>query len=274
VNIFEVDQNTCNRDGLCVESCPSGLIKIEKGGYPFPVPDAEEVCIRCGHCVAVCPTGSLSHRVVKLEKCLPIDRSLGITAEQCSQFLKERRSIRVFKKKAIPHDVLSKLIDVAKYAPTGHNAQNVEWLALGNRDELHNLAGLTVDWMRTVIKDMPDLAAELFLDRTIDRWEQGIDVILRDAPAVIVAHAAKNNRLAATNCAIALTYLDLIASSMGLGCCWAGYFRTASISYPPLEKALGLPQGNQCFGAMIVGYPMFSYHRIPTRKSPKVEWRL
>ena len=274
MNIFEVDHNTCNRDGICVEACPSELIEMKDGGYPSPAADAEQVCIRCGHCVAVCPTGSLNHRVVKLEKCQPMDKNLKITSEQCDQFLKGRRSIRAFKKKNISREELAKLIDTARFAPTGHNSQSVEWLVLANRDELRNLAGLTVDWMRTIIRDNPKLAAELFLERTVMRWEQGVDVILRDAPAVIITHAAKDNRIAPMDCVIALTYLDLAASSIGMGCCWAGYFRNAAANYPPLVKALRLPDGHLCFGAMMVGYHKFAYHRIPTRKPAKVTWRV
>lgn len=274
MNIFEVDRNTCNRDGICVESCPSGLIEMKDGGYPSPVAEAEEVCIRCGHCVAVCPTGSMKHRVVKLEKCLPINKDLMITPEQCEQFLKARRSGRAFKKKTIPQGDFAGLIDTARFAPTGHNSQGVEWLVIADHEELHKLSGLTVDWMRTIIRDNPKLAAELFLERGIGRWEQGIDIILRDAPALVITHAPKESRIAPMDCVIALTYFELTAFSMGLCGCWAGYFRSATANYPPLAEALRLPDGNQCFGAMMVGYPKFSFRRIPTRKPPKVTWRL
>lgn len=274
MNIFKVDKDTCNRDGICVETCPSGLIEMREGGYPVPLPEAEEVCIRCGHCVAVCPTGSLNHRVVKLEKCLPLNENLKISTEQCEQFLKGRRSIRAFKKKTIPNEDMANLIDIARFAPTGHNSQSVEWLVLGNHDELRNLSGLTVGWMRTVIRDNPKLAAEIFLERTVGRWEQGIDVIFRDAPVVVITHGAKENRIAPMDCVIALTYLELAAVSMGMGCCWAGFFRSAAANYPPLSEALQLPDGHQCFGAMMVGYHKYKYQRIPTRKPPKVMWRL
>jgi nitroreductase/NAD-dependent dihydropyrimidine dehydrogenase PreA subunit len=273
VQIFEVDENTCNRDGVCVESCPSGLIIMGEDGYPVPVPDAEEVCIRCGHCVAVCPTGSLKHRIVKIERCLPLDEKLAIDEKQASQFLMGRRSIRAFKKKEVPQNDIAKLIETARFAPTGHNAQDVGWLVITNRDILRKLAGLTIEWMRTVIKDNPKLASELLLDRTAGRWEQGIDVILRDAPALIVTHAAKDNRIAPMNCVIALTYFELAASSQGMGCCWAGYLRSASTNYAPMAEALGLPEGHQCFGAMMLGYPRFKYRLIPSRKPAKVTWR-
>ena len=274
MNIFEIDEKTCNRDGICVDSCPSGLIEMKDGGYPSPVPEAEEICIRCGHCVAVCPTESLNHRVVKLEKCLPLANNLKISPEQCEQFLKGRRSTRAFRKKAVPQDDLTKLIEVARFAPTGHNSQSVEWLVLGNSEEMRELSGLTVEWMRTIIRDNPVLAAELFLERAVKRWEQGLDIILRDAPAVIITHGAKNDRIAPMNCVIALTYLELAAASMGMGCCWAGFLRSAAANYRPLVDALRLPEGHQCFGAMIVGYSKYRYQRIPTRKPAKITWRL
>ena len=30
----------------------------------------------------------------------------------------------------------------------------------------------------------------------------------------------------------------------------------------------------QTYGAMMVGYPKFAYHRLPTRKTPVIDWRL
>ena len=38
--------------------------------------------------------------------------------------------------------------------------------------------------------------------------------------------------------------------------------------------ALALPAGHQCFGAMMVGYPQHRYHRLPTRKTPNITWRM
>jgi len=144
---------------------------------------------------------------------------------------------------------------------------------LGREDELQRLAGIVADWMRWMIDNMPEFAAAMHLARTLGRWEEGIDVILRNAPILIVAHAEKENRLAPATCTIALTYLELAATSMGLGCCWAGYFNAAATSFPPMMEALSLPGGHQAFGSMMVGYPKFKYHRLPSRKPPQITWR-
>ena len=274
MDLFEIDQQTCNQDGICAAVCPAGVIMFQKGGYPEPVSGANDLCIRCGHCVAVCPTGSLSHRVMDAGDCPPIQRELELSPEQCEQFLRSRRSIRAYRDEPVPEDDLARLIEIARYAPTGHNTQCVEWLVLGNRDELHNLGGVCADWMRWMIENMPEVALSLHMDITLKSWEDGEDSILRQAPVVIVTHAEKGNRAAPTACTIALTYLELAATGMGLGCCWAGYFNAAAATFPPMMEALSLPEGHQCLGAMMVGYPRFRYHRLPLRKPPRITWRV
>jgi nitroreductase/NAD-dependent dihydropyrimidine dehydrogenase PreA subunit len=274
VDLFKINQQTCNKDGICSAVCPVGLIDFEKGSFPTPAADAEDICVRCGHCVAACPTGSFFHRDVSADPLMPAWKDFPFTAENCELFLRSRRSIRTYKKKPVPRKDLTRLIEIARCAPSGHNSQCTEWLVLGNRDELHKLAAITVDWMRWTIRNMPEFALSMHMDRVVKRWEEGNDVILRNAPVVIVAHAEKDNRLAPAACTIALAYLELAATGMGLGCCWAGYFNAAATVFPSMTEALKLPAGHQCFGSMMTGYPKFSYYRLPVRKPPHISWRL
>lgn len=274
MDLFTINEETCNRDGLCAKACPVGLIEIEKGGYPCPTADAESLCIRCGHCVAVCPTASLSHCDMAIEDCPPIARDLKISPESAVQFLRSRRSIRSYKERSVPKEELQRLIETARYAPSGHNSQGAKWLVLGDREELHRLSGIVVEWMRWVIANMPEMAASLHLERTVERWQEGHDVVLRQAPAVIVTHAHKEDRMAPATCTIALAYLELAAAAQGLGTCWAGYFNVAAATFPPMKAALGLPEGHVVLGSMMVGYPALIYHRLPTRQAPEITWRL
>ncbi len=274
MNLLTINKESCVKDGICAAVCPANIILFKNGEYPVPVKRAEEYCIRCGHCVAVCPTASLSHIEMHVEDCPPIKKELIISREQSEQFLRSRRSIRAYKEKSVPQNELEKLIELARFAPTGANSQTVEWLVLGNRDELKHLAGITVDWMRWFLEDMPEAAKLMRLDKTISRWEEGKDVIFRNAPNVIVTHAPKDDPVAPGSSLIAMSYLELAATSMGLGCCWAGYFHRAAATFPPMLKTIPLPKGHQCTGAMMVGYPRFSYQRLPLRKEPEIIWRL
>ena len=273
MNLFTVNQDTCLRDGICAAVCPAGLIESDADGYPMATADAASVCIRCGHCVAACPSGSLDHRVMKAADCPPAGSFEVLSKERCEHFLRSRRSVRNYQDRPVDRKTLQQLIELARFAPSGHNSQCVRWHVMDRKEDLHNLAAVVVDWMRWLTVNMPDFAAAMHVERTIGRWKAGVDVVLRGAPAVIVAHAEKDNRMAPAACTLALAYLELAAPGMDLGCCWAGYFNAAATLFPPMAQALQLPEGHQSFGAMMVGYPKYSYHRLPLRKAPRITWR-
>lgn len=274
MSLIEVNQETCLQDGLCAAVCPAQIIRFRKEEYPTLFADTEIACIECGHCVAICPNGSLTHQKIPVEACPPVQKELLLSEEHCEHFLRSRRSIRNYKSEAIPKDQIQRLIEIARHAPSGRNAQDAEWLVIGGKKRLHNLAEGVADWMRHTLTDDPELAAAMHLDYTLARWESGVDIIFRDAPIVIIAHAELENPRGQSTCTIALTYLELAATGMGLGCCWAGYFQRAATTFPPLMEALSLPQGHQSFGAMMVGFPRFKYQRLPLRKPPKITWHI
>ena len=273
MNLIEVNQQTCNKDGICSAVCPAKLIGFTKGEYPTPIAQVDELCIRCGHCVAACPSSSLLHAEMPLEQCSPVREELLLSAEQSEHFLRNRRSIRNYRDKAVSQETLQKLIEVARYAPSGHNTQTVQWMVLSDREELNKLVAIVGEWMRWMLAKMPEFALSIHLDLSLKKLEAGDDIVLRGAPVLIVAHAPKEDMMAQTSCTIALTYLELAATGMELGGCWAGYFNAACNSFPPMKEALGLPVGHECFGAMMVGYPKFRYQRMPERKTPSITWR-
>lgn len=296
-NLLVIDPRKCNQDYLCLAACPFRLITVNrKTRLPFPIDKAELQCIHCGHCVAVCPYGALSLKslkpgvsriaetgiliagplslqTMKPEECSPFDKELLPSAEQVKHLLTGRRSIRVYKKKPVERVILADILDTARYAPTAMNSQPVNWLVIEDAREVKRLAGLVIDWMRSVIKKDLILAQELNMEGLVVSWENGEDRICRGAPHVIVAHADGALSRSQSSCTIALTYLEIAAFSKGLGACWAGYFTRAANVYPPLAEALGLPEGHQVFGAMMIGYPQLRYRLIPTREKAAVSWK-
>ncbi len=273
MNLFTVDPDKCNQDRICVDECPIKIIELkDKESVPVPVPGAETLCINCGHCVAVCPTGALSHKNMTPNQCPPVNKEWLLDADRAEHFLRSRRSIRTYKKKAVDRDTLSKLIKIASYAPSGHNRQPVSWHVVYDADELHRLIGMVADWMRFMIKEQPEMAQQMHMELVVSAWDEGVDVICREAPHVILAHGFQADMTAQTACTIAMTYLELAAPSLGLGTCWGGFFNAAAMFWPPLQKALGLAEGHVCYGVMMVGYAKYKYHRLPLRNEPRVTW--
>lgn len=274
MSLFSVDQEKCKHDGLCVDECPAGIIEFkDKESPPTPTRDAEELCINCGHCVAICPHGALSHRLMGPESCPPVIKDRLLDPEHVEHFLRSRRSIRTFKKQPVDRNIIEKMIDIARYAPSGHNLQPVKWLVIHDSDEVRKLAEMVIEWMRFMLKEQSAIAQTLHMDRVVESWEAGMERICRGAPHVIVTHAPKDERTAPAACTIGMTYLELSAPSFGLGACWAGYFNAAANFWPPMEQALGLPEGHGCFGAMMVGYPKYKFQRMPLRNEPQIMWR-
>jgi nitroreductase len=165
-----------------------------------------------------------------------------------------------------------RLIEIARYAPTGHNNQEVEWLVIDKRETLQRLEEIWIGWIRQWIITQPKMAAAFNMEEGLKHQEKFKNGLLRGAPVLIVTHAAKNAPGAATDSAIALSYLDLAAKSKGLGCCWAGFVMVAAASFPPIKELIALPSDNAALGCMMLGYPKYNYQRIPLRKTPKITW--
>ena len=271
---LRIDQKKCNKDGICVEECPARIIlKDSKDDFPRPAAEFKEFCLRCGHCVAVCPTKALSLDWLGPEECPPVKKELDISPDQAEQFLRARRSFRTFKDKPIEREKLEKLLEIACYAPSAKNVQPWHWLVIEDPAEVRRLAGLVVEFMRIVIDKNPEAATKAGFQRAVASWDTGYDRICRGAPCVIVAHADKTWGFGAEDCTLAISYLDLYSPMLGLAGCWGGYFYSAANNYPPLFQALGLPADHKVFGAIMMGYPKFTYQRLPLRNAPRVTWK-
>jgi len=267
MTLITINKDTCTKCGQCAVPCR--IIYFKEGSYPRQMPGTDEFCMRCGHCVGYCPTGALTHKEMPVTP--PIEKSLEISFEQCAQLIKSRRSIREFKDKAVPGKEMERIIEVARYAPTGHNMQEVKWLVINDREKMREIAAIGADWLRSLLKNNPQMA-QMFAG-IVEQLDEGRDMFLQGAPSVVLTYAQKNNMISVTDCVIALSYFDLAAKSAGLGCCWAGFMMMASATYPDMIKALALPEGFAPNGALMVGYPKYKYARIPARKPADIVYR-
>jgi len=232
--------------------------------------------MNCGHCMAVCPAGALTLNDMDMDDFEPMPKESGITAGQLEQLFTTRRSIRAYKDKPISRDTLRALFRLVGYAPSGHNARVVQWLVIEDPKEIKRLSGLVIEWMRGLLEDSPEMAIGMEADLLVGAWDRGEDYILHSAPIVAVAYGPQHFRdvhPVRSEFAIAMSYLELAAWSMGIGACWAGFFQAAVQFYPPMNDAIGLPEGQLSYECMMLGYPKFKYQRVPMRREPSVLWK-
>jgi nitroreductase/NAD-dependent dihydropyrimidine dehydrogenase PreA subunit len=266
-----IDKETCIACGICVEVCTANCLGMSASDS---VPEMKEglghTCILCGHCVAVCSSGSISLDTMQVDACESFKEEELPSAEGIDLLLKSRRSIREFTNKPIEHTVFEELLDVARYAPTGSNSQNVGWIVYEDSEKMRPLASLVNDWMKKISESAEDADRAAALRRFDDAWKAGRDWVLRDAPNLILVHGPKGTK---ADSLIALTYLELSAARKGLGTCWAGFFTAAGSGYAPLLKELDLPEGHELHGGVMIGYSKYTYKRVPQRKVFKCDWR-
>lgn len=92
---------------------------------------------------------------------------------------------------------------------------------------------------------------------------------MRGAPHLILATTRKNFPRGRENTILSLTYLELFATSFGLGSCWAGLFEMCALSdHYPLLELFDIPEDKVITGAVMVGYHKYSY-----RSSESFSWK-
>ena len=124
-NHLDIDPARCVGCGCGARECPQYLLRIEEKKCVVSDEDMAR-CHGCGHCLAVCPAGALVLDGIRepLPDCIP----LRMTAEGRAQLFQGRRSIRHYRQDPVPREVLEICLDMARYAPTGGNTQQVEWI--------------------------------------------------------------------------------------------------------------------------------------------------
>lgn len=268
MELIEVHQEECTRCGICTDICPTRVLSLGEHGPAAIVPEA---CIACGHCVSICPQGAIDNHKTPLVKQSQLTEFPVLQAQTAHQFLRSRRSIRCYKKQAVPREQLLQLVEIARFAPTASNSQGVSYMIVEDREVVRKATEVIIEWMEGYLGG--DTVHWSFAHHVKAYRENGRDTILRDAPHIILATTSKNFPRGRENTVFAFAYLELYATALGLGSCWAGLFEMCAFSgYKPLLELFPIPDDKEISGAVMAGYPQYRYKRLVDRDPLEVTW--
>lgn len=162
------------------------------------------------------------------------------------EVIRTRRSIRSYKPDPVPDDVLTRILEAARIAPSGSNRQ---------------------PWKFIVVRD-----EELKRRLAIACHNQ---MFIAEAPVVIVAcgyniHWNRGEYMGdlsmLVDVSIAFTHLILAARAEGLGTCWIGSFSNEEV-----KRILGIPKDVNVVAITPLGYPRDEDFGEPGPRKPLSE---
>lgn len=267
MELIKINEEKCVKCGICAKVCPAKLIEMGKSG-PFSL---HTHCMGCGHCVAVCPQEAIDNVEAPLSGQRPRRFSM-LEPEAVEEYLRTRRSVRNYQEEKVPHEVMKKLLDIARFAPTAVNSQGLSYLVIEDGEKLKKITQLVVDWMEEQLKENTPRGAHYA--GLVDIYRKtGYDVVLRYSPSVVLALSPSDNPFAYSSACYALEYVEIYAPSLGLGTCWAGLLQTSIMNNKgPFMEILNISPEQSVAGALMVGYPKYSYQRLVDRNPLQVSW--
>lgn len=252
---IEINKDLCIGCGKCVKDCVSEKIRLVDGKAEF----LYERCIQCGHCFAICPVKAVTMTNYKnAEDIAPTDIS-DFDSDKLLLAMKSRRTVRQFKNKDVPDEMIEKIIEAGRYCPTGTNAQDFSFTVI--RDKLPEIEKEAVKVFRLAQKSASPFSKYL-KNITIDD-----NFFFKGAPVVIVV----NGKGTASAC-LASSYMELMAESMGLGVLYSGFLIGVTKFSRKVSSLLGTKKGQSPVTALVIGWPDVEYKRIPPRNEAEVNY--
>ncbi|MEM3506515.1 MAG: nitroreductase family protein [Candidatus Bathyarchaeia archaeon] len=178
----------------------------------------------------------------------------------CSEIFKGRRSIRKYLTKDVPKEVVFKVLEAARWAPSAHNAQPWRFIIIDKADIKLKLAKEMANaWKKDLSKDGVPIEVQESLARTsIEQFTKAPLLILACLTMEDMDKYPDKKRqefehlMAIQSLAAAIENLLLAAWSEGLGACW---FCAPLFCQEVVKSLLKIPNNIEVQALITLGYP-------------------
>lgn len=297
-----------------------GLQEPKFTGMPY----FGKVCLACHNCEAICPQEALSfpfyYQVDKgrwaydfdyaapgqgipnplmLAKPVPL-KEIESQLTEVEKVIYRRRSVRVYKKDPVPREMIQRVLEAGRFAPSAGNCQGWKFVVVTDRKLMDDLSASTVKFLnvftklyqgkgpgRTLLKKMLAFIKPNSIDMrpmvaiqalSTPKFGEGKLDCFFGAPAAIILvthhlHVSEPE----LGMGICGQNMVLAAHSLGLGSCYVGFVSNAlnldPITKMKFRKKLGIAWPYDSVATVLtLGYPAVPMDKPLDREFPKIKW--
>jgi len=290
VKVHQIKEITCLVCGRCTRICPTEHLEMRRGNI-VASPDPDKPCIRCGHCMASCASESIMVDGFNYEDFTELPESIP-SYDEVVNLYNHRRSIRHFRIKEVSRSSLERVVSAAAIIPIFYPPQKIEITVLSSKDQVAKIAGPAIRELKiwahgfadngthdVVNFFVPDGSPAKFTEevlpnirRIVHKHELGEDTLCHRTPAMLIFHCKRDEVYAREMSWIALSHAMLAAEAEGLGSCILGLVAPAINRSVELGKMLNIPESNDVYCCLSMGYASESYHRTIPKKFGNVTY--
>ena len=186
-----------------------------------------------------------------------------------------RRSTRKYLDKEVSQELLEKIIETGRYAPSGGNSQSNHFIVIQNKQIIDRL----VKMVEKAFSKM-EITENMYrsLQNSINLSKKGGYVFCYNAPVLIIVANKKDYGNNQADCALALENMMLEANELDLGSCYINQLKWLNENQKILSylQSLGMNEDERVYGSLIVGYPDTNdgkpLRKVLPRKGNEVTW--
>ena len=173
-----------------------------------------------------------------------------------------RRSTRKFDNKIPDKELIQKVVNAGRYAPSGANSQTSHFIVITNKEVLKEIAELVQEEFAKM-----EISEDMYvsLKGSINASKKGDYVFHYNAPVLIVTANKKGYGNAIADSSCALENMMIAANAFDLGSCWINqlHWLDDNERIRTFLEGYGLKKDETITGGLALG---FSENGLPNRK--------
>lgn len=188
------------------------------------------------------------------------------TEQQVLEVIKNRKSIRKYKPDPVPREKVELLLEAARWAPSGENAQPWRFIIVEDKEKIKAMGKVAA------MADRRQFSAEFAAGETEKRLKKikdpkkrqkimekltggHVSSFLENAPMVIIVCGRKDVWDLPYDCSAAIENILIMAVAAGLGTCWVESPVMDVRDEEKIKEMLQIPKSFKVLTAISVGYP-------------------